>query len=73
MNGSEKDEDGQNNIASFEQFETDSNYRQEKETTTLKNHFISNKMQGVTMMRTTKTQNNTLDARQKCPSDDDGI
>lgn len=28
LNGSEKDNDGQNNhIASFEQFETDSNYR----------------------------------------------
>ena len=63
LNASEKEEDGtaaaanNNNIGSFEQFETDSNYRQEKEMT-MKNHYISNKMQGVTMTRATKTTSN---------------
>lgn len=39
-----------------ERFENESSYRKEK-TSTMKNQYISKKMQNVTMVRATKTQN----------------
>ena len=39
-----------------ERFENESSYRQDK-TSTMKNQYISKKMQNVTMVRATKTQN----------------